>query len=110
MDSLDHSSLPPAALGRQEDERKRLQGNDDDNEMNNEAPVFSSSRMKNIMKSMRSYLDAHSNGEMNNKMNNSEQFAAEKDNAKRNVGGDGHSNFEPWSCDEDDTRAITPLF
>uniref|UniRef100_A0A8C4SEN5 HTH CENPB-type domain-containing protein n=1 Tax=Erpetoichthys calabaricus TaxID=27687 RepID=A0A8C4SEN5_ERPCA len=47
---------------------------DNENEMNNAAPVPTSSEMRNIMKSMRSYLDAHSNGEMNNKMNDIEQF------------------------------------
>ncbi|GFV68813.1 hypothetical protein TNCV_1626061 [Trichonephila clavipes] len=40
---------------------------DDENEMNDEDPVTTSSEMQNIMKSMRSYLDAHSNGEMNSK-------------------------------------------
>ncbi|GFW35937.1 SCAN domain-containing protein 3 [Trichonephila clavipes] len=43
---------------------------DDENEMNNAAPVPTSSEMRNIMKSMRSYLDTHSSGEMNNKMDN----------------------------------------
>ncbi|GFW90376.1 hypothetical protein TNCV_3509241 [Trichonephila clavipes] len=47
---------------------------DDENEMNNETPVPTSSEMQNIMKSMRSYLDAHSNGEMNNKMVDIKQF------------------------------------
>uniref|UniRef100_A0A8C4RFJ1 HTH CENPB-type domain-containing protein n=1 Tax=Erpetoichthys calabaricus TaxID=27687 RepID=A0A8C4RFJ1_ERPCA len=47
---------------------------DDENEMNNAAPVPTSSEMRNIMKSMRSYLDAHSNGEMNNKIDDIEQF------------------------------------
>ncbi|GFW06114.1 hypothetical protein TNCV_4479061 [Trichonephila clavipes] len=41
---------------------------DDENEMNEAAPVPTSSEMKNVMKSMRSYLDAHYNGEMNTKM------------------------------------------
>ncbi|GFV69316.1 hypothetical protein TNCV_390121 [Trichonephila clavipes] len=41
---------------------------DNENEINNGAPVPMSSEMQNIMKSMRSYLDAHSNGEINNKM------------------------------------------
>ncbi|GFT62849.1 uncharacterized protein TNCV_1606751 [Trichonephila clavipes] len=53
---------------------------DDENDMNNAAPVPTSSEMKHIMKTMRSYLDAHSNGEMND----IEQFDAEKDNAKKN--------------------------
>lgn len=34
---------------------------------------------------MRSYLDAYSNGEMNNKMEDIEKFNAKKDNAK-NIG------------------------
>ncbi|GFX85614.1 hypothetical protein TNCV_3717841 [Trichonephila clavipes] len=49
---------------------------DDENKMNNATPDFTSSKMRNIMKSMRSCLDAHSNGEMNNKMDDIEQFAA----------------------------------
>ncbi|GFV41693.1 hypothetical protein TNCV_3628441 [Trichonephila clavipes] len=36
-------------------------------------PVSTSSEMRNAMKSMRSYLDAQSNGEMNNEMDDSEQ-------------------------------------
>ncbi|GFV35227.1 hypothetical protein TNCV_620231 [Trichonephila clavipes] len=47
---------------------------DDKIEMNIAAPVPTSSEMRNIMKSMRNYLDAHSNSEMNNKMNDIEQF------------------------------------
>ncbi|GFX82044.1 hypothetical protein TNCV_2572411 [Trichonephila clavipes] len=37
-----------------------------ENEMNNAAPVSTSSEMRNAMKSMRSYLGIHSNGAMNN--------------------------------------------
>ncbi|GFT12689.1 hypothetical protein TNCV_5094551 [Trichonephila clavipes] len=37
----------------------------DENEMNDETPVPTSSEMRNITKSMRSYLDAHSDGKMN---------------------------------------------
>ncbi|GFX96459.1 hypothetical protein TNCV_1441331 [Trichonephila clavipes] len=44
------------------------------NEINNVAPVHTSSKMRNIMKSMHSYLDVYSNSEMNNKMDNIEQF------------------------------------
>ncbi|GFW74607.1 DDE-1 domain-containing protein [Trichonephila clavipes] len=51
---------------------------DDENEMNNAAPVPTESEMRNIMKSMRSHLDAHSNGEMNNKMDDVEQFVVIK--------------------------------
>ncbi|GFV61136.1 hypothetical protein TNCV_2100111 [Trichonephila clavipes] len=40
---------------------------DGEKEMNNAASVPTSSEMKNIMKSMRSCLDAHFNGEMNKK-------------------------------------------
>ncbi|GFT15053.1 hypothetical protein TNCV_4316341 [Trichonephila clavipes] len=43
---------------------------DDKNEMNNAAPVPTSSEMRNIMKRMRSYLDAHCNGEINSKIFN----------------------------------------
>ncbi|GFX18938.1 hypothetical protein TNCV_322431 [Trichonephila clavipes] len=46
----------------------------DENEINNIAPVFTSSEMRNVMKSASSYLDAHSNGEINNKMDDIEQF------------------------------------
>ncbi|GFV51892.1 transposable element Tcb1 transposase [Trichonephila clavipes] len=41
---------------------------DEKKETNDAAPVPTSSEMRNIMKSMCSYLDMHSNGEMNNKM------------------------------------------
>ncbi|GFX62661.1 hypothetical protein TNCV_4868211 [Trichonephila clavipes] len=39
---------------------------DNESEMHNAAPVPMSFEMRNIIKSMRSYLDAHSKGEMNN--------------------------------------------
>ncbi|GFY12966.1 hypothetical protein TNCV_665321 [Trichonephila clavipes] len=62
---------------------------DDENEMNNAAPVPTSSEMRNIMKSMRNYLDAHSNGEMNIEMNDIEHFVVnwmlKKDNTKKNT-------------------------
>ncbi|GFV73932.1 uncharacterized protein TNCV_2641961 [Trichonephila clavipes] len=48
---------------------------DDESEMNNAAPVPTSSEMRNIMKSMCSYLDTNSSGEMNNKMDDIELFA-----------------------------------
>ncbi|GFS51485.1 transposable element Tcb1 transposase [Trichonephila clavipes] len=57
---------------------------DDENEMNNAAPVSASSEVRNVMKSMLSYLNAHSNGEMNSKINDSEQFDAEKQ-CKENI-------------------------
>ncbi|GFU75768.1 hypothetical protein TNCV_1652281 [Trichonephila clavipes] len=41
---------------------------DEENEMKNEAPVPTSSEMKNIMKRIHMYIDKHSNGEMNNKL------------------------------------------
>ncbi|GFX50060.1 hypothetical protein TNCV_2375491 [Trichonephila clavipes] len=41
---------------------------DDENEKNNADPVPISSEMRSVMRSKRSFLDAHSNGEMNNKM------------------------------------------
>ncbi|GFW63811.1 hypothetical protein TNCV_3744161 [Trichonephila clavipes] len=56
---------------------------DDENEMNKAAPVPTSSEMRSVMKITRSYLDVHSNGEMNNKMDDIEQFVAEKNNAKK---------------------------
>ncbi|GFV85185.1 hypothetical protein TNCV_4172381 [Trichonephila clavipes] len=47
---------------------------DDENEMTNTAPDPPSSEMRNIMKSRRSCLDAHSSGKINNKMDATEQF------------------------------------
>ncbi|GFX65391.1 hypothetical protein TNCV_4475111 [Trichonephila clavipes] len=47
---------------------------DDVKEMNNATPVPTSSEMRDAMKCMRSYLDAHSNVEMNNRMYDTEQF------------------------------------
>ncbi|GFW08588.1 HTH_38 domain-containing protein [Trichonephila clavipes] len=47
---------------------------DDKNEMNNTASFSTSSEMRNVMKRMHSYLDAHSKGEMNNEMDDVEQF------------------------------------
>ncbi|GFT86167.1 hypothetical protein TNCV_3257581 [Trichonephila clavipes] len=38
---------------------------DNENEMNNVAPVPTSSEIRNIMKSMYSYVFTHTNGEMN---------------------------------------------
>ncbi|GFT00859.1 hypothetical protein TNCV_4053201 [Trichonephila clavipes] len=43
---------------------------DDENEMNNAAPVSTSSGMRSIMRSIRSYLGAHSN----NKVDDVDQF------------------------------------
>ena len=45
-----------------------------DNEINIVVPVPNTSEMRNIMKIKRTYLDAHSNGEMNNTMGDIEQF------------------------------------
>ncbi|GFY06307.1 hypothetical protein TNCV_2680991 [Trichonephila clavipes] len=47
---------------------------DDQNEMNNATPFPISSEMRNAMKSMRSYFDVHSNGEINIKMDDMELF------------------------------------
>ncbi|GFT59368.1 hypothetical protein TNCV_2816361, partial [Trichonephila clavipes] len=44
---------------------------DDENEMNDAAPFPTLSETRNILKS---YLDAHSNGEMNNRMDDFEEF------------------------------------
>ncbi|GFV12769.1 hypothetical protein TNCV_1367391 [Trichonephila clavipes] len=49
-----------------------LNYSDEENEMNNAAPVLTSSEMRNIMKSMYSHLDAHFSGEMNNKVDDIE--------------------------------------
>ncbi|GFW43091.1 uncharacterized protein TNCV_1474861 [Trichonephila clavipes] len=46
----------------------------DENVMNNATPVPTSFEIRNVMKSMRSYLDAHSKDEMNNKMDDIKQF------------------------------------
>ncbi|GFX19135.1 uncharacterized protein TNCV_3012791 [Trichonephila clavipes] len=46
----------------------------EENEMNNVAPVPMSSEMRNILESMHTYSDAHTNGELNNKMDDIEQF------------------------------------
>ncbi|GFS52999.1 hypothetical protein TNCV_331271 [Trichonephila clavipes] len=43
-------------------------------EINNADPEPTSFEMRSIMKSMFSYLDEHSSGEMNNRMNDIEQF------------------------------------
>ncbi|GFT48106.1 hypothetical protein TNCV_1001031 [Trichonephila clavipes] len=45
----------------------------DGDEMNNPAPNPMSSETRNIFKGMQSYLDTHSNGEMNNKMDGIKQ-------------------------------------
>ncbi|GFW95577.1 hypothetical protein TNCV_1722751 [Trichonephila clavipes] len=47
---------------------------DDKNEMNNAAPGPASSELRNVMKSMCSYLDADSDDEMNNKMDEIDQY------------------------------------
>ncbi|GFY00305.1 hypothetical protein TNCV_4711071 [Trichonephila clavipes] len=47
---------------------------DDENVINNAALVPISSEMRNVMKSILSCLDAHFNGEMNNKTNDIEQL------------------------------------
>ncbi|GFV72980.1 hypothetical protein TNCV_1734481 [Trichonephila clavipes] len=47
---------------------------DDENEINNAAPVPTSSEMRNAVNSLSIYLKVHSNGEMNNKMDGIEQF------------------------------------
>ncbi|GFY34901.1 hypothetical protein TNCV_154741 [Trichonephila clavipes] len=51
---------------------------DDESEMNNSTPVPTSFEMRNITKNILSYLDAHSNGEMNHKMDDIEHFVAKK--------------------------------
>ncbi|GFU16269.1 hypothetical protein TNCV_4422241 [Trichonephila clavipes] len=68
----------------QSSKRIIVSDSDDENEMNYAAPVPPSSEMKSVMKSMRSYLDAHSNGEMYNKIDDIEQFDTIKNNGKKN--------------------------
>ncbi|GFV67974.1 hypothetical protein TNCV_1872561 [Trichonephila clavipes] len=61
---------------------------DEENEMYTAAPVLMSSEMRNVTKTMHSYLDAHSNGEMNNKMEDIEQFVDNlmlKNNVKKDI-------------------------
>ncbi|GFW84537.1 hypothetical protein TNCV_457181 [Trichonephila clavipes] len=54
---------------------KRYADSDDEDEMNNAVSVPPSSEIRNVMKRMRSYLDARSKGEMNTKMDDIVQFA-----------------------------------
>ncbi|GFV73237.1 hypothetical protein TNCV_4197221 [Trichonephila clavipes] len=56
---------------------------DDENELNNAVLVPTSSEVRNIMTILPSHLDANSNGKMNNKMDDVEEFDAIKDNAKK---------------------------
>ncbi|GFS96277.1 hypothetical protein TNCV_16491 [Trichonephila clavipes] len=67
-----HSTLSsrPVSMGRNDDDDY----SDDENEMNIAAPVSTSSETRTILKSMLSYLDAHSNDKMNNKMDVIEIF------------------------------------
>ncbi|GFV03355.1 hypothetical protein TNCV_4019521 [Trichonephila clavipes] len=58
---------------------------DNENEMNNTTPVPTPFEMRNIVKSILSYLGVHSNGEFNNKMDDIEQFDAKKDNARKDI-------------------------
>ncbi|GFS93251.1 uncharacterized protein TNCV_2125341 [Trichonephila clavipes] len=46
---------------------------DDKNEVQKAAPIPTPFEKRNILKCMPSYLDAHSNGEMNNKMDGMEE-------------------------------------
>ncbi|GFX38131.1 hypothetical protein TNCV_3837301 [Trichonephila clavipes] len=54
-------------------------------EINYAAPVPTSSEMRSVMKNMRRDLDAHSNGEMNNKLDDIERFDAKRDDAKKHI-------------------------
>ncbi|GFX08934.1 hypothetical protein TNCV_2966451 [Trichonephila clavipes] len=47
---------------------------DDENEVSNAAPIPKSSKMRNVLKTMCSYLDAHYNGKKKNKMDDITQF------------------------------------
>ncbi|GFW94781.1 hypothetical protein TNCV_4248211 [Trichonephila clavipes] len=75
---LDRSTVSPDEFVAVDDDNS-----DDENEMNNAAPVPASSEMRNLMKNMRSYLDAHSNGEVSFKMDDIEKFHAKEDKAKK---------------------------
>ncbi|GFX82506.1 hypothetical protein TNCV_2166541 [Trichonephila clavipes] len=54
---------------------------EDENETNKAAHIPKSAEMRNILKSMRSCLDA----QMNNKMDDIEQFNAKEDNENKNI-------------------------
>ncbi|GFT46393.1 hypothetical protein TNCV_3127351 [Trichonephila clavipes] len=54
----------------------------DENEMNNAGPVPTLSEMRDIMKSRYSYLDVHSNDEVNNKRDVIEQIVPSGDKRK----------------------------
>ncbi|GFV98300.1 hypothetical protein TNCV_622591 [Trichonephila clavipes] len=64
-------------------------GSEDENEINNADLVPTPSEMRNIIKSMHNYLDTHSNGEMNNKMDDTKQsldnLMQKKDNARKST-------------------------
>ncbi|GFT97860.1 hypothetical protein TNCV_2167691 [Trichonephila clavipes] len=55
---------------------------DEEIEMNNATPVHTSSKIRNMIKSMHCYLDVHSNDE-NSKMEDIKQFDSKKDNAEK---------------------------
>ncbi|GFU55978.1 hypothetical protein TNCV_1557331 [Trichonephila clavipes] len=57
---------------------------DNENEMNNAVTVPTSSNIRNSIKSTHSYLDTHSNGEMN-KMDAIELLDAKKDTMQRKI-------------------------
>ncbi|GFS73808.1 hypothetical protein TNCV_1458471 [Trichonephila clavipes] len=57
----------------------------DENKKSNANRVPTSFEMKNLMKSMYSYLDAFPNGEMNNKMEDMERFEDKKYNTKKSI-------------------------
>ncbi|GFX35395.1 hypothetical protein TNCV_102021 [Trichonephila clavipes] len=52
---------------------------DEENEMDNADPFRTSYKMRNIMESMRNYLDAHANDEMNNKIDEIKHFYCQFD-------------------------------
>ncbi|GFX73579.1 hypothetical protein TNCV_2342841 [Trichonephila clavipes] len=53
-----------------------MKNSDEENKMKNVVPVPTPSEMRNVIKSMRSYLDMHPNSEMNNEMDDIQQFVA----------------------------------
>ncbi|GFT85104.1 hypothetical protein TNCV_791341 [Trichonephila clavipes] len=58
---------------------------DDENKMNNAAFVPTSYDIRNSIKSVRRYLDLHSNGEMNSKMGDIELLNAKKVTMQRKI-------------------------
>ncbi|GFW53183.1 hypothetical protein TNCV_3294301 [Trichonephila clavipes] len=79
--------------------------------MNNAAPDPTSSEKRNIMISMRGYLEAHSKVEMNNKMDDIEQFNGKEGSARKTSESQKSYEFKSGKQGERATRthAIEPF-